>query len=267
MRGTFSMPWLEQRPNGQDHVSFRFRGRKLKKSLRTKDVRTAEARLHQLEENIRLLEKGRIELPDDADIVEFLLSDGKLDGKRRANHNLRTLRQFAEAFMDSIPEGSLKVSTLKGMRIHLDHLYRGIGRSFLLPSLTLGDLQKYVDCRSQDSGQRGRKLSPATIKKELTTLRSLWNWAKNAGVLALAFPSRGLRYPKTADKPAFQTWDRDSPKDRSISAHEGGASESMGMPLLNHFRNKRTFSRRKAESFAAMHLFDVRFRSTHRSPA
>ena len=200
------MPWLEYRPNGQYHVAFRFGGRKLKKSLRTNDVRTAEARLHQLEENIRLLEKGRIELPDDADVVEFLLSDGKLDGKRRANHNLRTLRQFAEAFMGSIPEGSLEVSTLKGMRIHLDHLYRGLGRSLLIPSLTLGDLQKYVDCRSQDSGQRGRKLSPATIKKELTTLRSLWNWAKNAGYLTRAFPSRGLRYPKMADKPNFQTW-------------------------------------------------------------
>lgn len=200
------MPWLEQRPNGLFHVAFRFGGRKLKKSLRTKDVRTAEARLHQLEENIRLLEKGRIELPDDADVVEFLLSDGRLDGKQRANLNHRTLRQFAEAFMDGIPNGSLEVSTIKGMRIHLDHLYQGLGRSFLLPSLTLGDLQKYVDCRSQDSGQRGRKLSPATIKKELTTLRSLWNWAKNAGFLARAFPSRGLRYPKMADKSTFQTW-------------------------------------------------------------
>lgn len=63
------MPWLECRPNGQYHVAFRFGGRKLKKSLRTNDARTAEARLHQLEENIRLFEKGRIELPDDADVA------------------------------------------------------------------------------------------------------------------------------------------------------------------------------------------------------
>lgn len=200
------MPWLECRPNGQYHVAFRFGGRKLKKSLRTNDARTAEARLHQLEENIRLFEKGRIELPDDADVVEFLLSDGKLDGRRPANNSLRTLRQFGEAFLNGIPEGSLEVNTLKGMRIHLDHLYRVLGRSFLFSSITLCDLQNYVDSRSQDSGQRGRKLSPATIKKELTTLRSLWNWAKNAGFLVRAFPSRGLRYPKMADKPNFQTW-------------------------------------------------------------
>ena len=64
------MPWLEHRPNGRYHVAFRFAGQKLKKSLRTSDLPTAEARLHQLEENIRLLEKGRIELPDDVDVVK-----------------------------------------------------------------------------------------------------------------------------------------------------------------------------------------------------
>ena len=38
------MPWLEHRPNGRYHVVFRFGGQKLKKSLRTSDLRTAEAR-------------------------------------------------------------------------------------------------------------------------------------------------------------------------------------------------------------------------------
>jgi integrase len=220
------MPWLEQRPNGQYHLSFRFGGRKLKKSLRTKDARTAEARLRQVEENIRLLEKGRIELPDDADVVEFLLSDGKLDGKQRADRSLRTLRQFGEAFMNGIPENSLEVSTLKGMRIHLDHLYRCFGRSFLLTSLTLCDLQKYVDCRSKASGLKGRKLSPATIKKELTTLRTLWNWARNAGFLVRAFPSRGLRYPKMADKPSFQTW---AEINRKIDAYKPTKDEQSNL--------------------------------------
>lgn len=182
------MPWLEQRPNGCFHVAFRFNGQKLKKSLRTSDPRTAETRLHQLEENIRLFEKGRLELPEDADVVDCLLSDGRLDGKPRVNTRLRTLRQFADAFLASIPDGSLEVSTVKGMRIHLDHLYREFGRSFLFASLSLGDLQTYVDRRSRDAGQCGRKLSPATIKKELTTLRTVWNWAKNAGFL-----SRDLR--------------------------------------------------------------------------
>lgn len=200
------MPWLEHRPNGRYHVAFRFGQQKLKKSLRTSDLSTAEARLHQLEENIRLLEKGRIELPDDVDVVEFLLSDGKLDGKPRLKTKLRTLRQFGDAFMASIPKSSLEASTITGMQIHFKHLYRVLGKSFPLPTLSLEDLQNYVEHRSQDKGNRGKNLSPATIKKELTTLRSLWNWAKNAEYLTRSFPSRGLRYPKVSEKPPFQTW-------------------------------------------------------------
>ncbi|MEQ9379502.1 MAG: site-specific integrase [Pirellulales bacterium] len=200
------MPWLEHRPNGRYHIAFRLGDQKLKKSLRTSDLRTAEARLHQLEENIRLLDKGRIVVPEDADLLEFLLSDGKLDGKTEAKTKLRTLKQFGDAFMASIPEGSLEAATLKGMEIHLNHLYRVLKKSFPLITLTLGDLQGYVDSRSQDPGNRGRNLSPATIKKELTTLRTLWNWARNAEYLTRAFPSRGLRYPKSAEKPLFQTW-------------------------------------------------------------
>lgn len=211
------MPWLEQRPNGCFHVSFRFCGQKLKKSLRTSNQRTAEARLLQLEENIRLVEKGRMEIPDDVDIVEFLLSDGKVDGKPRRKKTLRTLKQFRTAFLDSIPEGSLEASTLSGMGIHFDHLERVLGKSFSLPALTLEDLQGYVDSRSRDDGLRGKKLSPATIKKELASLRTLWNWAKNVEHLKRAFPSKGLRYPKMADKPPFQTWAEIT---RKISAHQ-----------------------------------------------
>lgn len=93
------------------------------------------------------------------------------------------------------------------MQIHFRHLYRVLGKSFSLPTLSLENLQGYVDRRSQNKGNQGKNLSPATIKKELTTLRSLWNWAKNTEYLTRTFPSRGLRFPKVAEKPPFQTWE------------------------------------------------------------
>ena len=145
-----------------------------------------------------IVKSGRLILPDDANVSDFLLSDGKLDGKPRPKAKLQTLRQFKEAFLDSIPEGSLEENTLSGMEIHFTHLFRVLGKSRLLRSLTLENLQDYVDARSKDDGLRGKKLSPATIKKELTTLRTLWNWAKNAEYFHRAFPSRGLRYPKVS---------------------------------------------------------------------
>lgn len=75
------MAWLQEDPSGNYHVSFRFGGRKFKRSLRTSKAKEAQSRLERLEENIRLVEAGRIEFPSDADVPTFLLSDGKLNGK------------------------------------------------------------------------------------------------------------------------------------------------------------------------------------------
>ena len=70
------MAWLEQLSNGRYHVAFRYAGQKLKKSLHTTDSNDAKARLHRLEENIRLVESGRLALPEDADVATFLLLEG-----------------------------------------------------------------------------------------------------------------------------------------------------------------------------------------------
>ena len=75
------MAWLQQDPSGNYHISFRFGGRKFKRSLRTHREKEARTRVDRLEENIRLVEAGRIELSTETDIPTFLLSDGKLNGK------------------------------------------------------------------------------------------------------------------------------------------------------------------------------------------
>ncbi|MFO0897428.1 MAG: site-specific integrase [Pirellulales bacterium] len=43
------------------------------------------------------------------------------------------------------------------------------------------------------------------MKKDLVTLRTAWNWAVHMGHLKRPFPSRGLRFGKTIEKPPFQT--------------------------------------------------------------
>src|SRR5580700_4996873 len=73
------MAWLEEHPtSGHFKICFRFGNRKLKKTVRTTSKREAEGALARFEENLRLLERGRLELPPDADVGTFLLSDGKL---------------------------------------------------------------------------------------------------------------------------------------------------------------------------------------------
>jgi hypothetical protein len=72
------MAWLEEHPtSGHFKICFRWGGRKLKKTVKSASRKDADAALARFEENMRLLERGRIELPPGADIGTFLMSDGK----------------------------------------------------------------------------------------------------------------------------------------------------------------------------------------------
>src|SRR5437764_8965643 len=79
--GDNPMAWLEEHPtSGHFKICFRWGGRKLKKTVKTAVRSTAETALARFQENLHLLERGRLELPAGAKIGTFLLSDGKLNG-------------------------------------------------------------------------------------------------------------------------------------------------------------------------------------------
>ena len=71
--------------------------------------------------------------------------------------------------------------------------------------MSFGDVQQYVERRGREPGRRGRSVSAATIKKEVVTLASIWQWAVRMKYVDGPLPKHGLRYPKTAEKPPFQT--------------------------------------------------------------
>ena len=83
------MASIQQDPSGNYHVSFRFGGKRFKRSLKTKIHRKAEAAARHIEENIRLIEGGRMTLPEDADIATFLMSDGRLRKKVKTQESIR----------------------------------------------------------------------------------------------------------------------------------------------------------------------------------
>lgn len=49
-------------------------------------------------------------------------------------------------------------------------------------------------------------MTPVTIKKAIVTLRTIWNWALQHGLVDGRFPNKGLKYPKMAERPQFQTF-------------------------------------------------------------
>lgn len=66
------------------------------------------------------------------------------------------------------------------------------------------DVQRHVDAQRKKK-YRGKPLSPVTLRKEVASFRAAWNWAAVAALVTGPFPSKGLVYPKTDEKPPFMT--------------------------------------------------------------
>jgi integrase len=161
-----------------------------------------------VEENLRLLERGRLDIPKGANVVSFLLSNGKISVPITVNS--LTLRDLFEKYFDSLPKGSLEESTLYTMGIHRKTLETFFGAD-LVDAIPVG-IQEYINERA------GNKLSPVTIKKEVGTLRTVWTFGNQNKFVSEDFP-RGLRYPKGEEKSPFM------PFKEILKRTKGGDSE------------------------------------------
>lgn len=200
------MAWLElDNRTGHFKLGLRLNDRKIKRSLQTENRREAETIRGTVEHTLQAIERGWTTVPDGVDVVDFLITGGRVPAKPTVQKDL-TLADLFKSYFENLPSGSLEDSTINGMRIHEGQLYRVLGKKFAVQKLTTLDLQRYVDRRSKDKGMRGRKVAPTTIKKAIITLRTLWNWGVNHGLLTGRFPHAGVKYPKPSEKPPFQTW-------------------------------------------------------------
>jgi integrase len=207
------MAWLEKHPtSGRYKVCFRWKGRQYKKTVKTTDQGDAKAILRRLQENVGLVERGRMEMPDGADVAEFLLSDGKMglphkEPPQKPPEPPRpiTLGELRDKYLDTLFNGAVEANTLDTVRLHLRHVVKTLGKDAPAQGLQFDDLQRHVDHRSRKQ-YRGRPLSPVTLRKEVASFRACWNWGVAAKKVTLSFPGGGLRYPKKRQKPAFKTW-------------------------------------------------------------
>ena len=170
------------------------------------------------------LSQNLLQIPRGVSIADFILHDGKPPvDPELAQHRETTLHQLREAYLTTFSNGAIESNTLYTAGIHLDHIEETLDKKFILSGLTLGKLQAHVNRRAKD-------VSPVTIKKELDTFRSAWNWGFRMKWVDMPFPSKGLVYPKTDEKLPFMTWEE-------IDA----ASRPAAMPTS--FGNASTFGR------------------------
>ena len=196
------MAWLERRGD-RFHLCFRLGEQKFKRSLKTTNQREAETTVCRVERRLKLIEDGDLSIPDDADLATFILADGRLE--RPVVVRAMTLRELLVKYESGLRVGTLEANSIATIKLHLKHIARIFGSKLRADRLTFSDLQNYVDVRSLERGKRGRPISAVTVKKELASLSGVWNWAARMGDVRGVFPSKGLSFHKTTEKPMFQT--------------------------------------------------------------
>ena len=184
-------------------VRFRFQGRNVNRSLGTPDKRRAAGICSRIEETLRLLESGRISIPPGVDPFEYVFSDGKTKPQSPSRRAI-SLTELHACYQAKLPAGSKEQSTLAGESIHLKHFRRHLGPHRVVQALTKADLQNYVSKRLKEQ-HHGKPIQPDTVRKELVTLRMLWNWGVAEELLTGPSPTKQVAFPLTDEKPPFMT--------------------------------------------------------------
>jgi integrase len=194
---------------GPFKIKFRLGGRQFKYSLKHGNETRANESLAKVERILQELAEGRVVLPEEADVVEFVKTDGGREKKLAPQKKPLTLAELFTLHQEKITPGSKMARTATTERIHARHLLRIFGNKSLAHLASPGVVQGYVDRRVGER-HRDKPIAAVTISKEVKTLGAAWRWAHNQGHTAVACPDdlyRRLRFPKNAERPRFQTID------------------------------------------------------------
>lgn len=151
------------------------------------------------------LKQKLICIPLGVSITDFILHQGKMTESVVATPERISFADFKKRYLETNQDGAMEANSLRTVAMHLEHFQKTLGERFEVQALTMADLQRHVN-RRREKIYREKKLSPVTLKKEMTSFRAAWNWAAHMGLVKGIFPSRGLVYPKTDEKPPFMTW-------------------------------------------------------------
>jgi integrase len=200
-----------QHRHGSYRVIFRYQAKQHSFTLGEVSNDEAQAKAAQVEYLLMRLKQRLATLPAGVGIVEYLQFDGNPPApvpqgvsQPPTPPQALTLGQLRDRYL-ATHRASLEENTVATIELHFRHLASHFGARFPIVELSLADLQGYVDHRAKAKGIRRRKLSAVTIEKEIVSLQVAWNWGAIMKLVTGPFPEKGLRYPKTVEKPPFQS--------------------------------------------------------------
>ena len=196
------MASIEQRGK-RFRLIFRFNQKKHFVNLKSVNRRDAEICQGRLEENLLLVERGRLAVPTGADLGLFLLTDGRLEKKVEVTR-VPTLASMFERYQTTFTAGAKEEKTRQMEDVHMKHLCRLIGGSALVSDITSGTIQQFIDGRSRES-YKGNPIKARSVKKAVATLRFVWNWSFRQGGVPVKYPGGEFVYAKEKQAEPFRT--------------------------------------------------------------
>lgn len=187
--------------NGVYLARFRHAGKEYKRSLRTKDRKSAEAAMHRIEDILHRLAIGIIAVPNGVDPGDFVLRGGAVVPPRSEPpvQLVPTLNKAIQEYTDNL--GHLAESNRATVRGHLGNLKKKLAPKVesALNEIEQRDLEAFLQARL-------RERSSTTVSKERVTIGQFFAWAVGVGYLANS-PASGLVKVKAAgDLPPFRTY-------------------------------------------------------------
>jgi integrase len=189
--------------SGMFRIRFRFAGKAYFRSLGTTSEDEANSLCGRAELTINAIAQGFLAIPTGADPGDFILAGGKsiqpvtvIDRPKSI-----TLDQLLTAYSDALNHDAKEANSIATEAIHRGHLTRHMG-TLAVETIDFDVIQTYVDARQGDDRE------PVTIRKELATLRMIWNWALRRKRIASPLPWRmgDLEFSKSSAKEPFKTW-------------------------------------------------------------
>ena len=184
--------------NGVFHIRFRYGGQQYKKSLKTTNQTDAEMALRSIERAIHNLTTGVLQVPENIDAGDFIVSGGTL---RQAPRKRKVVPSLKAVIGDYLTAQYGKAdSTVDTERTHLRHLERA------LPTLLDKAVDKVTRRHLEQHLQARAKLRAGeTVSKERMTLIQLFRWCVRQEYLD-ASPADALPKPKgSVERDPFKT--------------------------------------------------------------
>ncbi|HYV35775.1 MAG TPA: tyrosine-type recombinase/integrase [Gemmataceae bacterium] len=195
------------------YCTFRFQRERYNFTIGPVTETQALARGVEVDETLNLLERGRLTLPENVTLVDFVAAGGK-SLSLPTQPKMMTARQLFDAYLAAIGNGSIEANSLATVRGHFKRFCETIGERFRIQQLSALDVQRHVECRHKNG------VAPCTAKKEISSVRASWHWALHNNLLVGPFPGRGLRFPKEQEKEPFRTFaeiDAVADEDRKVT--------------------------------------------------